>query len=45
MTIPIEQHYTRINGDFILTSKKEIEVSDKVFAETMADLIAKSFAK
>lgn len=45
MVVPIEQHYTKIDGEFVLTSQKEINVSDKAFSETVATLIEKAFAK
>ena len=38
MKVPIEQHYSKVNGEFVLTSTKYIEIDEKVFAERMAEL-------
>ncbi len=43
MKVPLEQHYTKVNGEFVLASTKYIEVSEKVFAEKMAGLIGTAF--
>ena len=44
MKVPIEQHYKKVDGEFVLTSTTSIEIDKRVFAEKMAELIGKSFA-
>lgn len=43
MKVPVEQHYAKVNDEFVLVSTKEMEVDDQVFAERMAALIKKAF--
>lgn len=43
MKIPVEQHYTEINGEFVLTSEKCVEVEEEEFACKVAELISRSF--
>lgn len=43
MKVPVEQHYAKINGEFVLVSTKHIEVDKQIFAKTMAELIERSF--
>ena len=38
MKVPVEQHYSKVNGEFVLVSEKCIEVGEKVFVERMAEL-------
>nr|DAK78472.1 MAG TPA: hypothetical protein [Caudoviricetes sp.] len=45
MKVPVEQHYSKVDGEFVLTSSKYIEVGKQTFAEKMAAFIEKSFSK
>lgn len=45
MKVPVEQHYSKVNGEFVLTFTREIETDKQMFAEKMAALIEKSFSK
>jgi len=39
MKVPIEQHYKKVDGEFVLTSTTSIEIDKRVFAEKMAELM------